>query len=111
MDQYPEYKEIWLDFEENWQKKTLKQKYSIWSSRVFLSLPISKQKTFIMQKNKFASFDYVMLPLRDVADSLVEPTDAELKKIYKIHKEKYKTEESGHSIMSILTSIRPKKTR
>ncbi|HPD65906.1 MAG TPA: SurA N-terminal domain-containing protein [Bacteroidia bacterium] len=93
MDQYPEYKEIWLDFEEELAKETLKQKYfDLVKSGFYLTN--LEAKDIYYAKNKFASFDYVMLPLRDVADSLVEPTDAEIEKYYKKHKEKYKTEES-----------------
>lgn len=93
MDQYPEYKEIWLDFEDELAKESIKQKYfDLIKSGFYLTSLEAKDIYFA--KNKFASFNYVMLPLRDIPDSIVEPTESELEKYYKKHNKKYTIEES-----------------
>lgn len=92
MDEYPEYKEIWLDFENELGKETIKQKYFTLIKAGLYTTNLEAKEVYY-SKNKFASFDYISLPLRDVADSLVTPTESEMKNYYKKHKNKYKTDD------------------
>jgi len=92
MDEYPEYKEIWLDFENELGKEAKKQKFFNLIKSGFYTTSLEAKEVYY-NKNKFASFEYVSIPLRDVADSLVTPTESEMKKYYSKHKKKYKTDD------------------
>jgi peptidyl-prolyl cis-trans isomerase D len=93
MDEYPEYKEYWLQIEEAIAKETKRQKYFN-LIKAGLNVTDIEAKENHIDQNKYASFDYVALPYREIADSNVEVTDEQIKKYYHKHKDDYEIEQN-----------------
>lgn len=93
MDKDEKYKNMWLDFEDNLVKERLKQKYTnLVKASVFVTDVEASDDYY--GKNKFASYRYVALPTKNIADSTIKPTMKELEKYWKEHSYQYEVDES-----------------
>ncbi len=93
MDQYPDLKAIWLDFEQELIKEKLRQKYfSIIKQSLFVTNLEAKDDYYA--KNKFANFDYVSLRLNSIPDSTIQVTEKEVENKYQEVKSTHEVEAS-----------------
>jgi len=93
IDQYPEYKEIWLDFELELAKEKKREKYFTLIKQGMYMTNLEAKNVYFA-KNQYATFEYVAVPYKDVQDSSIKVTDEDLKKYYDKHKEEHKIEET-----------------
>lgn len=108
MDNYPKYKPIWLDYEEIIQKDLLKNKYmSLVKNSLYTTKVEALDKYYA--KNKFASIQYVNLPINEIPDTLVSYDDKDLQKKYEEIKEQNINEEETRSIEYVAFPIIPSK--
>ena len=93
MDKDQKYKNMWLDFEDNLEKERLKQKYNnLVKASVFVTDVEANDEYY--SKNKFASYRYVAIPIKSIADSTIKPSQKELEKYWKEHRFQYEVDES-----------------
>ena len=107
MDEYPEYKSIWLEFESELAKESKRNKYFNLVKAGLYTTDLEAKESH-MSKNQYATFDYISLPLRDLPDSTIAVTDADIKKYYNNHKEDFLIEES-RSFDFVVWEILPSK--
>jgi peptidyl-prolyl cis-trans isomerase D len=103
--QKPEYQQIWFKFEEGLQKEIIRQKYFNLIKNSFYITALEAREDYYA-KNKFAAFDYVMLPLRSIPDTIVEYTEKQVLAYYKKHAKEYEVEE-GRSFEYVVFDILP----
>ncbi|MBT3421364.1 MAG: hypothetical protein HOF35_04825 [Bacteroidetes bacterium] len=93
MDDYPEYKDIWLEFETELAKETKRNKYFN-LIKAGLNITDIEAKEAHLSSNQFASFEYISLPYKDIQDSTIKVSDEDIKKYFNKHKEDYQIDES-----------------
>ncbi|MEA3495443.1 MAG: SurA N-terminal domain-containing protein [Bacteroidota bacterium] len=108
MDQYPEVKAIWLNFEEELEKEKVKKKYlSLVKAGLYVTDVEAKDDYY--STNKYANIDYITLPLKSIADSTISTTEKEIKHKYNEIKELHEIEES-RSFEFIVFEVLPTKS-
>lgn len=89
----PEQKRSWLNFESQFAKIRMNEKYNALVKNAIFTTDIEIQDDF-NAKNQFASADVVSVPLRTIDDKTIKIEDADLQAYLDAHKENYKREES-----------------
>ncbi len=95
----------WVNFEKYIQDERIGQKYNdLIKHGLFITAAEAKED--YINKNKTASVKYVMLNYGDVADSTVEVSDDDLKKVYEEYKTRYK-QGASRGIDYVIFEVQP----
>lgn len=106
-DQTGKYKARWLNFEESLMKERIQTKYYALINKGMFVTDLEAKEEFLSE-NKFAEFEYVMLPESTIPDSTVDISDKEIETYYNNHKDDYKSE-AERTLEYVVFNIEPSK--